>query len=119
MVLKNRGDWDIWSDHLGGGRYALIGWVYSMRSTGATLHICCNHMVDERCGKVFFGTCLIQILIIDTYFYGALLFIHRDRVGHSRGIGNWVDEPNLPQLVNLSFYIHGFGGVNSSLFLSN
>ena len=52
-----------------------------------------NHMVDERCGKVVFGTCLIQILIIDTYFYGALLFIHRDRVGHSRGLGNWVDEP--------------------------
>jgi hypothetical protein len=39
-----------------------------------------NDMVDERCGEIIFGTCLVQIMEVGTNMNRAFLFIDRHRI---------------------------------------
>jgi hypothetical protein len=47
---------------------------------GFTTRTFINDLVDEWCGKIIFGTCLIQITEVGTYTNRAVFFIDRHGV---------------------------------------
>lgn len=60
---------------------------------------------------------MVQIPKINTNMYGALHFVHMDKVEYPRSICKQIDKTKFVKLINLSLYGHYFGRVNMPMFL--
>jgi hypothetical protein len=50
-----------------------------------------NHLVNKEGRGVVFGVVLIEVMEINAYPNGSLIFLNRDRIRHLRFVGNMVN----------------------------
>jgi hypothetical protein len=100
--------------------FVLIGWVnlnlvIARESVherkGLVTGTVIDDLIDERCWKVVFGTCVIKIAKVSANANGALFFVDRYRVGNPQSVSDGVNELGRAQFVDFGFDSRGFGWV--------
>ena len=78
---------------------------------------CIDHMIDEGCWEVIFGTHPIHIMEVCAHADGTLFFIHENRIRNPSCACNGINESGCVQLLYLSFHRSHFGWMDGPLLL--
>ena len=78
---------------------------------------CIDDVVDERGGKVVFGTCPIEIMEVYANANGTLFFIHGNTIRNPSCVCNGINEAGCAQLFYLGFHHIHIGWMDGLLLL--
>ena len=76
-----------------------------------------DDVINERRGKVVFGTCPIKVVEVCANVNSTLFFIHRNGIRNPSGVCNGINEAGCAQLLYLGFHRSHFGWMDGPLLL--